>query len=246
MSRRKRRSDRSGRAPLRSPGRPPVAGRDERRRFWAAIAAGHVERGCCGRGRRVAGCRHTMVPGGWRHAASDVRASAKPLVRAISVVRGAGGDRAAACAGLLHAGDRASARPGGVDDLAGVAAQRCHPERRSGVSCDDGAVACRAIGPSPEAGEACAQRGIARLCAGTTGRRGRRAQRRFRSRPGGRLERTSAWTAAGSAVGAAPGARSRSLAACRSTSRMMGRCASVTKPSTRRCSSKAAERCAAS
>src|SRR4051812_21054214 len=40
MSPRKRRSDRSGRAPLVSPGRPPVAGRDERRRFWAAIAAG--------------------------------------------------------------------------------------------------------------------------------------------------------------------------------------------------------------
>jgi IS30 family transposase len=40
MNIRKRRSNRSGRAPLLSPGRPPVAGRDERRRFWAAIAAG--------------------------------------------------------------------------------------------------------------------------------------------------------------------------------------------------------------
>jgi IS30 family transposase len=40
MPGRKRRSDRSGRAPLFSPGRPPVAGRNERRRFWAAIAAG--------------------------------------------------------------------------------------------------------------------------------------------------------------------------------------------------------------
>jgi IS30 family transposase len=40
MNIRKRRSNRSGRAPLSSPGRPPVAGRDERRRFWAAIAAG--------------------------------------------------------------------------------------------------------------------------------------------------------------------------------------------------------------
>ncbi|MEE9128657.1 MAG: IS30 family transposase [Phycisphaerales bacterium] len=40
MNNRKRRSDRSGRAPLPSPGRPPVAGRDERRRFWASIAAG--------------------------------------------------------------------------------------------------------------------------------------------------------------------------------------------------------------
>ena len=40
MTKRRRRSDRSGRAPLFSPGRPAVAGRDEQRRFWAAIAAG--------------------------------------------------------------------------------------------------------------------------------------------------------------------------------------------------------------
>src|SRR4051812_29118795 len=40
MSIQKRRSDRSRRAPLPSPSRPPVAGRDERRRFWAAIATG--------------------------------------------------------------------------------------------------------------------------------------------------------------------------------------------------------------
>jgi IS30 family transposase len=40
MTRRRRRSDRSGRAPLFSPGRPVVAGRDEQRRFWAAIATG--------------------------------------------------------------------------------------------------------------------------------------------------------------------------------------------------------------
>ena len=40
MKRAKRRSDRSGRKPLPSPGRPPVAGREERVRFWAAIARG--------------------------------------------------------------------------------------------------------------------------------------------------------------------------------------------------------------
>ena len=40
MNIRKRRSDRSGRMRLFSPGRPSVAGREERRRFWAAIAAG--------------------------------------------------------------------------------------------------------------------------------------------------------------------------------------------------------------
>src|SRR5215510_12098641 len=40
MTGRRRRSDRSGRAPLSSPGRPVLAGRDQQRRFWAAIAAG--------------------------------------------------------------------------------------------------------------------------------------------------------------------------------------------------------------
>ena len=40
MNKQKRRSDLAGRAPLASPGRPPVAGREERGWFWAEIAAG--------------------------------------------------------------------------------------------------------------------------------------------------------------------------------------------------------------
>ena len=40
MNLRKRRSDRSGRSPLSSPGRPPVSGRDERGRFWQGIVTG--------------------------------------------------------------------------------------------------------------------------------------------------------------------------------------------------------------
>src|SRR5262252_5580172 len=40
MSIQKRRSARSGRAPLPSPGRPQVAGRDEQSRFWRGITAG--------------------------------------------------------------------------------------------------------------------------------------------------------------------------------------------------------------
>ncbi len=40
MAVRKRRSDRSGRGALPSPGRPSVARREDRQRFWAAIAAG--------------------------------------------------------------------------------------------------------------------------------------------------------------------------------------------------------------
>src|SRR3954462_186947 len=37
---RRRRSDRAGRAPMYWPGRPPVARREHRQRFWAAIADG--------------------------------------------------------------------------------------------------------------------------------------------------------------------------------------------------------------
>src|SRR5476651_1568319 len=42
MAHRKRRSDRAGRKALRSPGRPPVARRDELLVFWASIAAGRT------------------------------------------------------------------------------------------------------------------------------------------------------------------------------------------------------------
>src|SRR3981081_3916610 len=38
--RKRRRSDRALRARMRSPGRPPVARREDRQRFWAAIAKG--------------------------------------------------------------------------------------------------------------------------------------------------------------------------------------------------------------
>src|ERR671910_1212647 len=41
MTTRRRRSERAGRAKLRSPGRPSVRRREEQRRFWAAIATGH-------------------------------------------------------------------------------------------------------------------------------------------------------------------------------------------------------------
>lgn len=37
---RRRRSDKAGRAPIRSPGRPPVGRREHRRQFWEAIAKG--------------------------------------------------------------------------------------------------------------------------------------------------------------------------------------------------------------
>jgi IS30 family transposase len=79
MERRKRRSGRSGRAPLLSPGRPVVAGRDERQRFWASIAAGMasedaaVEAGMS----QAVGTRLFRKAGGMPPAI--LRPSAKPL-----------------------------------------------------------------------------------------------------------------------------------------------------------------------
>jgi hypothetical protein len=60
MMRRRRRSDRSGRAPLFSPGRPVVAPRDEQRRFWAIYnpKSGSWTIACVGRIDRTVGDGH--------------------------------------------------------------------------------------------------------------------------------------------------------------------------------------------
>lgn len=143
-----------------------------------------------------------MVPEGRWHAPSDVCTVGEAALRSVPLACGTGRDRAPAGVELLHAGDRSSAWAGGVDHLPGVAAQRRHPVRRSGVSCDDSAVARRAIRATTQAGEACAQRVIANLCAGAIGRRCCRPERGSRSRPGCIMERPSAWTAAGPEMGA--------------------------------------------
>ena len=103
MSIRKRRSDRSGRAPLPSPGRPPVAGRDEQRRFWAAIATGMasedaaVEAGVS----QAVGTRWFRKAGGMPPAMFGALGEA--ALRAIPLIGGARGDRASSCSGPFHA-----------------------------------------------------------------------------------------------------------------------------------------------
>src|SRR6478672_8878403 len=79
MAVRKRRSDRSGRAPLFSPGRPPATGRDEWRRFWVAIAAGMAsEDAAIAAGvSQAVGTRWFRKAGGMP--SSMFRPSAKPL-----------------------------------------------------------------------------------------------------------------------------------------------------------------------
>jgi IS30 family transposase len=79
MSARKRRSDRSGRPPFFSPGRPPVAGRDERHRFWTAIAAGMASEDAAARAgvSQAVGTRWFRKAGGMPPAMFG--RSAKPL-----------------------------------------------------------------------------------------------------------------------------------------------------------------------
>ncbi len=79
MAHRKRRSDRAGRKALRSPGRPPVARRDELLVFWASIAAGRTSEAaaiCAGISPAV-GVRWFRRAGGM--APSHLSRSSKPL-----------------------------------------------------------------------------------------------------------------------------------------------------------------------
>ena len=142
-----------------------------------------------------------MVPESRGDTTRDVWTIGQAALGPVSLVRGAGGNRASSRAGLLNAGSRSPARAGSVDDLTGVAAQCRHSKRRSGVSRDDSAMACRASRSPAKAGEACDQHGIASLCGGTTGWQRRRSERGSCARPSRVLERPSTWTAEGSAVG---------------------------------------------
>jgi hypothetical protein len=201
MTRWKRRSDRSGRAPLRSPGRPPVAGRNELRRFWAAIASGLSSEDAAASANvpQAVGARWFRKAGGMPPAMFGT--SARPLSgRYLSLPNAR---RSRSTSTRLHCtGGGASDRTCGVNDLAGAAAQRRHPQRRFGVSRVDCTMARRAISPSAKAGKACAERGLAGLCSGSAGGAGRGSERRSCSWPVRILERATTWTAAGSPVGA--------------------------------------------
>ena len=200
MTNRKPRPSRLARPPLLSPGRPPVAGRKEQRRFWAAIATGISSEGAAvafGVPQAI-GTRWFRKAGGMPPAI--FRRSAKPLSgRYLSLAERGSGDPA--CAGRGGAGDGPADETVGVDDLAGATPQ-CHdPQRGPGLPGNHGAVACRPSGPAPETSEAGGQRRAAQLCAGSIGRRCRHAKRDCDCRTFGILERSSTRTSAGSAMG---------------------------------------------
>ena len=171
MSIRKRRSARSGRAPLPSPGRPPVAGRDEQSRFWRAIAAGLTSEDAAleaGMSQPV-GTRWFRKAGGMPPAM--FRSSAKPpsgrylsfvereeiaLLRCQGLSMQEIGRRLGRSASTISRELRrnAATRSGGLEYRATTA--QWHADRSA---------------RRPKADQACAQHGLAHLCGGETCRR---------------------------------------------------------------------------
>jgi transposase-like protein len=245
MRKHRRRSDRPGRALLFSPGRPVVAGRDKQRRFWAAIAAGMASEDAAlqaGMSQPV-GSRLFRRAGGMP--AAIFRPSAKPLSgrylsfaerEEIALLRVQGCSMREVARRLGRAAStisrelrrNAATRSGGLEYRATTA--QWHAERSARRSKQAKLAlnaALRTYVEERSAGVVVAPNG-----APVPGPAVRwKGRRHGRGSIGG---------------GLTPGARSRLLAACRSTSRTMRQCASAMKPSIKRCSFKVVVRCAVS
>src|SRR3954464_15953520 len=106
-----------------------------------------------------------MVSGGGWHATSGACALVEAALRAVSVVRGAGGDRAMSRAGPRGTRGSPPAEVGGLDDLAGAAPHRCDARQKRGLPGDGRAVARRPGRPPPEASETGRRAGAAETSA---------------------------------------------------------------------------------
>ena len=241
----RRRSTRSGRASLSSPGRPPVAGRDEQNRFWRAIATGlssedaALEAGVS----QPVGTRLFRKAGGMPPAM--FRSSAKPLSGrylslgereeiALLTVQGYSmqeiGRRLRRAASTISRELRrnAATRSGGLE-YRGTTAQ-WHADRSA-----------RRPKPTKLALNATLRTYVEERLAGIV------VAASGAPVPGPPFRGRAAGMA-GERIddGPRPGALSRLPDACRSTSRTTRRCASATKPSIRLSSFRAGECCAAS
>jgi hypothetical protein len=241
----RRRSDRSLRNKLHSPGRPPVARPEHRRRFWALIAGGQSSEdaaidagvsapvGAHGFGRQAA-CHHRRL----RHHRSLCLGNTCRLRSGRSLRSSM--PRAPGC-------ERSPARWGGQD-------------RQSRESCAvtlARAAASWIIGRAPHSATLNGPLGAQSLQSSRSTRRcgpmckidwlawlSRQAVLRFPGRqyPG----KVADTDRASIVVGLQRGARSRLPTACGTTSLTMRRCVSATKPSTNRFTCKAVALCAAS
>jgi transposase-like protein len=240
----RRRSDRSGRAPLPSPGRPPVAGRDELRRFWAAIALGLSSEDAAAGANvpQAVGARWFRKAGGMPPAMFGT--SARPLSgRYLS---------------FAEREEIALLRAQGctVQEVArqiGRAASTISRELRRNAATRSGGLEYRASTAQWHAERSARRPKQTKLVLNAT------LQAYVQDRLAGLVEAPKAFLflarpylgkgddtdRGGIADGRVPGVQSRSLVACRSTSRMTSPCASAMRLSTRPCSSKVEARCVA-
>jgi len=200
MRPRRRRSDRSGRGVLRSPGRPSVARREDRRQFWALIAAGRSsEDAAVGVGVAPAiGTRWFRQAGGMppSHLA---RSSKPPSGRHLSF---ADREEIAIWRAQGHGGREIARRLKRAPSTISRELRRNAATRSgSGVPGHNRSMARRPIRQPSQAGQAGEQRSAAALCAGPTSGSGRRPERRGRSRTGRDVEGSPTRASAGPAVG---------------------------------------------
>src|SRR3954452_19016944 len=138
----RRRSDRALRAPMRSPGRPGVARREDRQRFWAAIAEGVASdrAGVLAGVSGVVGVRWFREGGGMR-SVSRAPLSGRYLSFAereeIALLKAGGcgvreiARRVGRSPSTISRESRRTAASGGGSSESGATAARCDPERRA-------------------------------------------------------------------------------------------------------------------
>ncbi len=245
MAGRKRCAERRLRAPLRSPGRPGVAKRDDRRRFWLAIAAGYTSedaaRDCDV--SPVAGTRWFREAGGM--ASSHLAPSAPPLSgrylsfaerEEIALLKVQG-------LGVLEIARRI-----------GRAGSTISRELRRNAATRGGGMEYRATTAQWHAERAALRPKAAKLATNAVLRRyveDRLAGRIMHptagpSRTPGRFGESAATDPGRRADGRGPGARNGSRPGSRSTSPRTTRCAYPARPSISPSTSRAAGRCGAS
>jgi len=119
---------------VRSPGRPGMARREDRLRFWALIAGGLSSEDAAIRRGGVSAGRDPLVREAGGMPSSDICAIVEAAVWALSAYCRAGRIALSACTGLWSARDRPPTWSSCIDRLARIEAQRGDAKRRSRVS----------------------------------------------------------------------------------------------------------------
>jgi DNA-binding CsgD family transcriptional regulator len=194
----RRAADRAGRPPMRSPGRPSVGRREERQRFWRAIAAGRSS-------EEAAAAAGVSAPVGvrwFREGGGMPSVSLRPTSgsylsfserKEIALLR-------AGSAGVREIARRLGRSPSTISrELRRNAATR---SGRLEYRATTAQWAGRPTRSSTEAGKARHQRRVAAVRAGAARGDGHHPERRQREWARGALDRPPPWSSQGSALGA--------------------------------------------